>query len=165
MADNRGMTLIELLIVVSIIGILVVVLGFQYAGWMGRYKVETQVRAVYADLADARLRAMQQNMPYGINFAGDRYQVIRATDEAWTSFTGAPGWTTVKMLSPYQIPWTGMVVINTRGLVSPDGVTLRVTGWSTSNPPDYTCILLGQTKINMGWTTPQNDISGQCIAK
>lgn len=161
------MTLIELMIVISVIGILVVALGFQYAGWQGRYKVETEVRQVYADLTDARIKAMQQNLPYGVRFFGTNYQVFRATDDAWTSFTLAPGWTTVRRLAaPYSIPWTSMVVINSRGLITPESRSaLKLTGWNITNPPDYTCIVLSQTKINLGWTTPQNNPAGDCIEK
>lgn len=166
-ADNRGMTLIELIIVVSVIGILVVALGFQYQGWQGRYKVESQVREVYADLTDARIKAMQQNVPYGIFFSGSTYNVLRATDASGTIFAAAPGWPAAKRLPPpYQIAWNSIMIINARGLITPENrFALRVTGWSTANPPDYTCIVLSQTKINLGWTTPQNDPSGECLEK
>ncbi len=56
-----GVTLIELIVVVSVIGILVVALGFTFQGWMGRYKVESQMKEMYIDLMNARARAMQRN--------------------------------------------------------------------------------------------------------
>ena len=41
MRNNKGVTLVELLIVFSIIAILVLALGFSYQGWMARYKVDS----------------------------------------------------------------------------------------------------------------------------
>ncbi len=58
---NHGITLIELIIVISIIGILAVALGFEFTGWMGGYRVESQTKEMYVDLMNARARAMQRN--------------------------------------------------------------------------------------------------------
>ena len=49
-----GFTLIELIIVIAIIGILAVALGFQFTGWMARYQVESQIKAMHSDLMTAR---------------------------------------------------------------------------------------------------------------
>ena len=42
--NDSGVTLTELLIVVSIIAILAVALGFSYQGWMGNYKIESETK-------------------------------------------------------------------------------------------------------------------------
>jgi prepilin-type N-terminal cleavage/methylation domain-containing protein len=47
---DNGITLVELLIAISIVCILAVALGFEYADWVGRYRVETQIREMHLDL-------------------------------------------------------------------------------------------------------------------
>ncbi len=63
-----GVTLIELLIVIAIGGILVIALGFEFVGWMARYRVESQIKTMQADLLNARQRAMEKNIQYVAQF-------------------------------------------------------------------------------------------------
>jgi prepilin-type N-terminal cleavage/methylation domain-containing protein len=66
--NDKGVSLIELVVVVAVIGILVVALGFTYQGWLGRYKVESAVKDLYSDLMDARARAMDRKSLYFVDF-------------------------------------------------------------------------------------------------
>jgi prepilin-type N-terminal cleavage/methylation domain-containing protein len=157
--QNKGFSLIELVVVIAIVSILVVALGFQYAGWQARYKVESQVKEVYSDLMTARMKAMQMNRFYRVVIAGNTYRVEQATDEAGTSFAPAPGWTTAVKQLDYPVSWSSVVVMDNRGFIdAPAGVwsTAGVSIWFTSRgaDADYDCINLRPTSINMGkWGT------------
>jgi prepilin-type N-terminal cleavage/methylation domain-containing protein len=69
--NERGMTLIEILVVATIITLLVLIVGFQFVGWQAKYKVETQLRVLHSDLMDMRMRAMRTNIMHFMNFIYD----------------------------------------------------------------------------------------------
>ncbi len=79
--NNRGVTLIELIVVVGIIGILVVALAFSYQGWQGRYKVEGAIKTLQTDLMNAKAQAMTRDHTYIVNFPSlTSYSVIEDTN-------------------------------------------------------------------------------------
>ena len=79
--NNRGITLIELIVVISIIGILAVALGFTFQGWMGGYRIESQTKEMYVDLMNARARAMQRNRSHFVVVTANDYQIFEDTNE------------------------------------------------------------------------------------
>ncbi len=158
--SNRGFTLIELIIVIAIVGILVVALGFQYQGWQQRYRVESQVRQVQADLMTARMRAMQRDRIYRMTFGPNSYSLQAATDDAGTTFASAPGWTTAMRLE-YPPSWTSTVDFNARGMaIAPATVSTTVLPiWFSDGGAgsDVDCIEISQTRIGIGkWGTSCN---------
>ena len=157
--NNRGITLIEMLVVIAVIGILVIALSFSFQGWMGKYRVESQIKTLHVDLMNARARAMERNRCHFVVVTANNYQIFEdanencqynaGTDTALTAFTNP------KTLT-YTSYWTGTVTMDTRGIVSPNNTIRFNTGSST---PDYDCIVLYSTRINMGkW-------GGSCVAK
>lgn len=146
---DSGITLIELIIVISIIGILVIALGFDFAGWQGGYKVEKTIKEIYADLMDARARAMQFNREYFINLTATTYSMIEDTNDNYVMDDAAVA--TFPKTVEYTIIYTGVapIVFDKRGLISNTG-TLSLTHTAT---PDYDCVRILQTQINLGWMT------------
>jgi len=158
---NRGITLIELIIVISIIGILLIALGFSFEGWMGGYRAESQTKEMYVDLMNARARAMQRNRDHFVVVAANNYQIFEDTNENGTYNAGTDQ--SAVFINPktltYPSLWIGTVTLDTRGLVSPNDTIQFNIG---TNNPDYDCIVLFATRINMGrW----NATTSQCDAK
>lgn len=178
---NSGLTLIELLITVSIIGVLAVALGFEFNGWVKKYGVESTAKDIYSDFMEARTRAMQQNREhFGILVDATSYAVIDDTsgDAEWDADTngvidaGDTMLPTFPKTVKYDLNWAGAVPANIainfeeRGIIQTLGTLCIFTdedGDGVSElDPDYDCIVISRTRINMGKLSSQ--AVGDCDA-
>ncbi len=156
---NDGITLIELLVVITIIGILAVALGFSFQGWIGGYRIESQVKEMYVDLMNARARAMQRNRLHFVTLAATQYSTYEDTNPApdgnETLETAVGGDTRlVQRNTDYTIiPALAFGAttfnFNRSGLISLSG-SIRLDSLDSTVTPDYDCIVLSPTRINMG---------------
>jgi prepilin-type N-terminal cleavage/methylation domain-containing protein len=178
---DRGVTLVELLVVVAIVSILVIALGFSYQGWQGAYKVEKATKDIYTDLTDARIRASTRNRMYFADFnfpapppGNGTYRIAEDTDDDGEGDADADGVIDAvhTILPPfpktveYPITWGPRIInFNKRGMVEPRGQALGGTiCLTTTANPDYDCIRISQTRINMGRLTTQISAGGACDA-
>ncbi|MEW6108538.1 MAG: GspH/FimT family protein [Nitrospirota bacterium] len=159
---NSGITLIELMVVISIIAILAIALGFSFVGWQGRYKVERTTKELYTDLMDARARAVTRNRAYFADFlSGITYRIIEDTNDNG-AIDGGDAATPKSVEYTMTIGTTGVeppITFNfdKRGISSPE----RTICMFTTVDPDYDCIVISQTRMNMGKIINQ---ANQCNA-
>ncbi len=168
---ERGMTLIEVMIVVALLGLLYVILANSYQGWSEKYRVETAVKEMFADLLDARGRAMLANRPHFVTITtgtSPRYLVYEDTNPA-PDGDGLlqPADTAVRTVTvryPVTVDPAGMVTLT----FSRDGMLSMNTGSSgtirLTSPvaADYDCINLGPTRIKMG---RYNEATNACVER
>jgi prepilin-type N-terminal cleavage/methylation domain-containing protein len=187
--QNRGITLIELIVVISVIGILAVSLGFEFTGWIGAYRVESQAKEMYVDLMNARARAMQRNRVYFVRINNSTSYSIYEDDTDGTSTvpdgdgilqtgtdTQLP---TYPKTVEYNLDWNNSVVgppvnltFNTKGIMTTLGslsIFVDRDGDGRKDfDPDYDCIVIAPTRINMGRLDDKGTIDrgdDECEAK
>jgi len=155
MEEERGVTLLELLVVTSIIGILIVTFGYSFAGWQGSYRVESETKKIFSDIIDARVRALTMRREHFIIFETTGYTIYEDTFPApdGDAMLQKDQDTCIKQktLEEYKLKNAGVsrlpitFNIDTRGLIYPQR-DIRIVH---EQNPDYDCIAITQSRIRM----------------
>ncbi len=191
MNNTRGMTLIQLTVVVAVVGVLAIALGFQFTGWLGNYRVESQLKELHLDLMNARVRAMKRNRVHFVNFPGiaicppgavDCYTTYEDDSDGATKVADGDGvfqpgagnaadteLPSFPKIVDYNVNLVGTastITFDRRGFIWDDNipstigpinnVIIRITSNVT---PDYDCLVLSPTRINLGQWNGANCIS------
>jgi len=154
LAARRGFTLVEILITISILAILLMIAVSNNRGLLERYKVEAETKQLYADLMDARGRAMQRNRVSFVRINGNDYQTYEDTSPA-PDGDGALQNNTDTLITNAKVSHaiaTGNIVVPLSFNFNRNGIA-SVTGFirfSSTAQPDYDCIWIRATRIKMG---------------
>lgn len=157
-----GLTLVEMLIVIAVIGILAATATIQFGQWTRKYNIEREIKELYSDLMDARFKAMSRNRNNGIRLL-NATQYTTLDDQNNDGDFNDSGEVSVNTKNlANQINWNGNPPANTdltfdsRGLASPNG-TISITNEAGAG---YDCIEVFITRINMGQMS-----GGSCAQK
>ena len=80
--DQRGFTIVEMMITIAIIGVLASLSFFTVQAIMPGYRLNGAIRMVRGDLYNAKMLAAKRNRQYKIVFSANGYQVQRGTSNA-----------------------------------------------------------------------------------
>jgi prepilin-type N-terminal cleavage/methylation domain-containing protein len=159
---DSGFSLVELVVVIAILGALFMIAGLSGRTWLDRYRIESQVKVMYADLMNARASAMQKSRTYFVTLAPMQYTVYEDRDPANPSnpaldgddiFEAASDRLVMQKDTQYPIvpapAGTTSFSFDRNGLLSLNG-TLHFDLTNASAGPAYDCITLFTTRILMG---------------
>jgi prepilin-type N-terminal cleavage/methylation domain-containing protein len=161
-STEGGFSLLELIVVIAIVMILAAVAGMNMSSWLGKARVEEQIKRMYADLVSARMRAMNNNRLQFVrlNTAQKQYQIWDDTsggpDGNGVLDTTAPADTLVVQVNCSDTLWTNIAGtppqfnFNAKGLISgltSANDTMRVV---STYGPVVDCVALSSTRIRMG---------------
>lgn len=164
--DNRGFTLVEIFIALAIVGILTILAVSTFQGMNEKYKVESETKQMYADLMDARGRAMQRNRAsfFRVGAGATSYRTYEDTSPAPDgngSLDTAADAPIVSKSVDHAIESSGglpSIDFNRNGIASASGtIPIRLV---SAAQPDYDCITIQATRIKMG-----QYVGGVCVEK
>lgn len=135
---------------------------------MSNYRVESQIKQMYCDLMNARAKAMERNRKHFMTLAAKQYAIYdddsngssKVPDGDWNLQSGSGGYTQVMQVNTNCTIIPALAFGATRfyfddnGLISLKGsmrLDTDLHGDGTPDAyPDYDCIVLSQTRINLG---------------
>jgi len=180
---QKGFSLMEVLIVIAIIGILTALAINSFRETGDKYRVESETKEMFANLMDARARALQRNRISFVRIETNGYETYEDTAPApdgdgILTITPVLGGSGDKLVVKVTLPSHTIV---THGLVGgssgyetfrfgPNGVAsvtstgfIRIVTPDSRIVPDYDCIVIGPTRVKMGQFSTAN--GGTCVEK
>ncbi|MCL1927055.1 MAG: prepilin-type N-terminal cleavage/methylation domain-containing protein, partial [Syntrophorhabdaceae bacterium] len=182
--SQKGITLLEILIVVAIVGILAAFAVGSFRETSDKYKVESEIKEMFANLMDVRGRAMQRSRVSFVRMLGNSYATYEDTVPApdgngILEITGTSGDKEVVRVT--LAPAHRIDMERLRGVLMPGGLDntfrfehsgvasvtglgfIRIITTNTGTRPDYDCINIGPTRVKMGQFNAAN--GGTCVEK
>ena len=83
--NQKGFTLTEVIVIISILGVMAAISIPSYISWLPRHRLQTSVRQIYDDMNIAKIRAVKDNIVAVIIFtpATNTYSVFLDTSGNW----------------------------------------------------------------------------------
>jgi len=163
-----GFTVIEALIVLAILGIVAMLAVDTFRGMGEKYRVEGETKQLYADLMDARGRAMQRNRAFFVRFktSGFGYETYEDSNPAPDgnnvfdsgSDTPVTDVTSRQAITKALSGGVSNFAFNRNGTATATGHVR----FSSAVTADYDCVGIGTTRLNMG---KYNAGTGLCVER
>jgi len=130
---RRGITLIEVLVVIVLISIMLGMAIISFQNWRARWSIEADTKDIYAFVQKARAMAFTQKRDLIVEASGRQVCIREGT--------------TVIDCITLNNPFTGRISINSRGVLGSSNI--RYDG-SLSVSPQYDCVAAYITRVKMG---------------
>jgi prepilin-type N-terminal cleavage/methylation domain-containing protein len=165
--NNRGFSLIELIIVIAIMGTLMTIATLNFNAWQRKVQIERQTRELFADINQARIDSLHSKLRHSIVMQPKSYTFRRYSSENESSNAGtimftrnvsfeitrADGTSAENFITEFDIRGYYNVIDTILGFdpfrINPVGTAAQVD-----------CIIIGTGRTNLGKT--ENDT---CVIK
>lgn len=152
--NQRGFSLIELMAVITIMGILLVMATLNFSEWMRKARIEKQTRELLFDLSTARSQSIFKKKRHCITFdaSGTGYVFKRYSSENESRTAGGQDLYTKTASNSFAKADGGSLankifMFDTRGYAIDTG-TIRI------NPVDsgaaFDCVVIATSRVNIG---------------
>lgn len=147
--NHQGFSLLELLTVITIVGILTTVGVLNFSSWQKKSIVERYTKELYADVQGARMNAIYTKTRQGIEFAPQR-----VTFKRFSSESDAAGTVIATKTLPVVLTrnWTSAnsnrIEFDTSGIMS-DPI-IKVACFANTDDASYDAIIITPVLTNMG---------------
>ena len=148
---TRGFSLVELLVVITLIGMLLALAVLNFSKLQQQALLEKQTKELYSDLVEIRQAAMHTKMEHDVHFAsGSRLVFRRYSSEADVSgnILMRKDLHFPLTRSPWTTPTSDRIRFNSYGLMT-DIVQKSICADSTVGPSVDSVVLI-QSRISMG---------------
>ena len=136
--NNRGFSLIELIVVIAVIGTLLALVTLQFNSNSKKAGIESQVRSIYADVMDARSQALLQKVPRSVGVSSTQMKIFDGSGSVISQ---------MEFKHSVTFDFSSNVSFDTRGIAdSPKTICIQPRG----NPSLIDSIVITPTMIQMG---------------
>ena len=152
--NQRGFSLIELMAVITIMGILLVMATLNFSEWMRKARIEKQTRELLFDLSTARSQSIFKKSRHSLKFdaSGTGYIFKRYSSENESRTAG--GKDLYSKTAPYSFTKADggslaneIFMFDTRGYAIDNG-TIRVN--TVDSGAAFDCVIIAPSRINIG---------------
>jgi len=149
----KGLTLIEILIVIAIMGILAALSYTSFKEWNTRQKIEKDTRSIYTQLLEIRTKAFTEKTTCGAYWDSTPIKKIHFrcdndTDDDITDPNGYIEIKTITLNTEFSTTLSGSSVV-----FYPEGYSNKWGSIYSNNPDnatEYNCVSISLVKIKMG---------------
>jgi type IV fimbrial biogenesis protein FimT len=150
---RRGFSVIELVVVIGIISILLSVATLDFGAWQRRALVERYTKELYADVQNARMRAVFTKLPQRVEFSAQQVKF-----RSFSSSSDVVGTVTATKKLPVAVttnfsaaPQSNQVIFDTRGI--DNDVVIKVICFATTEDAAYDAVIITPALTSMGKRT------------
>ena len=149
--SRRGFSLVELLVVMTIAGILLSVVTVNWNSMQTKSGIETEIKTIHADLMEVRQQALYTKQRRSVVISGQSFKVYASDDTSVAPLV-------TKQLR-YPVAWnsSGTLTFDTQGLANTAGSerTLCVVPSSLAelNGAAVDSLVISDARINLGLRT------------
>jgi type II secretion system protein H len=159
--NTKGFSLIELVVVMTIIGILLSIVTLDFNSWQRRSQIERQTRELFSDLNQARLESLHRKQRHSIVMQPNSYIFRRYSSENENRLAGTVVQTRNVNFQITKLSGSSaaddITEFDIRGFTN-DNDTFQINPINSGAPVD--CVVIATGRTNMG----KNE-NGLCVVK